>query len=66
VLRRPLLTSATVGTLIGATLVIYLVAGESDLDSWYILVFGGMVGFGSFGAALLVLWLVEILTRSNE
>lgn len=65
-LRRPLLTSAIFGTLVGVALVIYMVVAQSDLDFRYMLVAGGMVGFGAFVAALLVLWLVETLTRSND
>ena len=64
-LRRPLLTSATFGTLIGVALVISMVVAQSDLDLGYMLVAGGIVGFGAFVAALLVLWLVEALNRSN-
>ncbi len=62
-LRRPLLTSGTVGALIRAALVIYMVVEESDVAFPYILVFGGMVGFGAFVAALLVLWLVDTLSH---
>ena len=43
-----------------------MVVAQSDLDFRYMLVAGGMVGFGAFVAALLVLWLVETLTRSND
>ncbi len=63
--RRPLLTSGAVGTLVGATLVIYMVVEESDLSFPHILVFGVIVGFAVFVAALLVLWLADTVSRSN-
>lgn len=65
-LRRPLLTSATFGTVIGVALVIYMVVVQSDVAFGYILVAGGMVGFGAFVAALLVLWLVETVKGTHH
>lgn len=61
--RHPLLLAGTVGFVVTLAFVAVLIAGEADLDLPQMFVFGGLFGFGAFIVALLVLMLVETLTR---
>ena len=61
--RHPLLIAGTVGSAVTLAFVAFLIAGGADLDLPQMFVFGSLFGFGAFIVVLLVLMLVETMTR---
>ncbi len=66
--NHPLLTAGTVAALAGVGFLAYLVAGadDSDLGLAGMLMFSGVLAFAVFTLVLVVLWLVEVLSRSRD